>query len=217
MKPIKLKALTRLQELIECEVKELKGKICSGPSGRDHRLKFPSLSITTRRFNYLPNQADSSNYVTGSDYLASGKGGVFNVGDWQGTVELRLGAKTPSVRYDLENKIEQIFLGGRHFIDSRYPLADSDDCLRPGVVLIDVPECSNARIAYELEDDTWNNEKVFSNQWYSIMRVRATLPALVCKPLVHTMDNIRVKLDSNLDTVTDFTFQVNEDGTITEI
>ena len=222
---VKIRVLDRLKEVIEGEIKELRGRICAGPATREHRLKFPSLSLVPTRFSFLPDQADEKDHVRGVDRSFGPRTAVFNVGLWQGTVELRLGAKNPRKRYELEYKLEQIFLGN---VDGTAPDAfdrAGELWLRPGVMLVDVPECDNARCAFELEDDTWENEKVFANEWYSVMRITANIPALVRAKGIPTIETLDLSLTQDLDTVVNTpteadalsdieTVTVLEDGTI---
>lgn len=222
---IKIQALDRLADIIGCEIKELRGKICVGPATRDKRLRFPSLSLIPQRFSFLPDQADERDHVIGADYSFGPRTAIFNVGLWQGVIELRLGEKTPRKRYELEYKLEQVFLGNAHGAD--LPTRDDRagrEWMRPGIILIDVPECDNARCAFELEDDTWENEKVFSNEWYSVMRITANIPALVKAKNIPIISNLQLSLTHDLNTVVASpadadalpdieTVQVLEDGT----
>ena len=222
---IRIKATERFGKLIECSIKGLKGKICAGPGARDHRLKFPSLAILPGRFTYNPMQADCTNYVTDTAYDGGPLKDVYHVGWWEGTFELRLGTKTASQRYAFECAIEELFLSGATFTDKLQPLP-ADTCLmRPGVIIVDVPECYGARIYLELLDGSWNNEKVFSKEWYSTLRVRVTIPALVAKPKKAKLADLKLVLTNDLETVvTDSaslpsdveTVNIDENGNLTE-
>lgn len=223
---VKIQALDRLAEVLAREIKEIRGLICVGPGTRDHKQKFPHVSLVPQRFSFLPHQADERDHVRGEDRSFQARSAVFDVGTWQGTVEIRVGAKTPFQRYELEYKLEQVFLGNA---DGTAP--DAQDragslWMRPGVILIDVPECDNARCAFEMEDDTWDNEKVFANEWFSIMRVTANIPALVRAKNIPTIDTLELSLTENLETVVTTpaeadalsdieTVSVLSDGTIT--
>jgi hypothetical protein len=198
MSLIKIKVLQRLADLIGSEIKELKGQICAGPAGRDHALKFPSLAIVPGRFSFYPEQADENDYVKGRVNDVAPKTTAFNVGRWEGFIELRLGEKTPFKRYELEYKLENLFLGTTTGTDPVY--RDKYYELRPGTLLIDVPECYGARCAFSIEDDVWENEMVFTNEWYSIMRIQTILPAIITRKPIHTIDTVHLSLTSDLDT-----------------
>src|SRR5690606_11962140 len=96
---------------------------------------------------------------------------------------------------------------------------------RPGIILIDVPEASNARCAFELQEDTWNQEKAFGNEWFSILRVTAWIPALVPFTRLNTISSLRLALTESLDTVSNIselpsdaeTVAINNNGTITPL
>ena len=202
-KPIKINALQRLAEVIAREVKTLRGQICVGPATRDHKLKFPSLAIVPTRFSFQPDQADENDYVRNEVRSFGPQTAVFEVGTWEGVIELRLGEKTPFKRYELEHCIEQVFLGNA---DGTAPDAwdyAGTDYMRPGVILIDVPECDNARCAFEMEDDTWENERVFANEWYSVMRITARIPALVRAKCMPDITELLLSLTQDLETIID--------------
>lgn len=222
---IKIRALERLRDVIACEVKELQGRICAGPGTRDHKLKFPHVALIPQKFSFLPHQADERDHVRDVDRDFGPMTAIFNVGTWQGTVQVRIGAKDPETRYRLEYYIEQTFLGN---IDGTAPDARDiagEGFLRPGVMLIDIPDCDDARCSFELEDDTWENEKVFTNEWYSIMNITANIPALVRAKGIPEIETLQLSLTQDLDTsVTSIaeadalldieTVNVAEDGTI---
>jgi len=221
MAVIKIRALERLRDLIACSVKELKGKICVGPASRDKRLRFPSLGIMPERFGYHPQQPSIRNFATGMDRKIAPETGVYDVGRWEGTIVLRIGSKLATQRYELEAKIDQIFLG-----DITGASPDRFAAHRPGILLIDVPECYDARCAFELETDTWENEKVFANEWYSDLRITAQIPALVPIRPQYDIDSLKLSLTEDLETTVvaggplppdTESYTVNSDGTITPI
>lgn len=198
---VKLKALERLRDVIAGEVKDLRGKICAGPAGRDKRLKFPHVSLVPERFRFIPHQADERDHVRNVDRSFGPRTAIFDVGLWQGTIQIKVGSKNPEERYRLEYYIEQVFLGN---VDGTAPDAKDiagEAFMRPGIILIDVPECDNARCAFEMEEDTWENEKVFANEWYSVMGVTANIPALVRAKGVPDMTTLELSLTHDLETV----------------
>ena len=221
---IRIKAIEQLAKLIECNEQKLKGNTCAGPSGRDHRLQFPSLAITAGRFKYFPNQADCYDYVRNAEIDGGPLKEVYQVGRWEGTVTLRLGSKTPSQRYTLECALEELFLSGATYLDKAYPLSNPDECLRPGIVLVDVPDCYNARVAFELTGDSWEDEFAFTNEWYSTLRLNAVMPALVAKKKGNRIEDLNLKLTEDVSSVVETpadvpsdaeTVTIDENGTIT--
>lgn len=225
MAVIKIAALERLQEVFEREVKELRGLFCIGGATRDKKLTFPSVSLMPGKFRFDPHQADERDHVRDVDRDFGPKTAIFEVGTWIGQVEIKIGSKVPRQRYELEFLIEQVFLGNA---DGTAPDAKDragEMWLRPGIILVDVPECDNARCAFELEDDMWENEKVFANEWYSTMNITALIPALVRAKNIPTIDQLSLSLTEDLDTVINTpaeadalvdieTVIVQEDGTI---
>lgn len=221
---VKLKALDRLAEVFACAIPELKGRICAGPGSRDHALKFPSLVINPERFTFYPDQADERDYLTGLDNEPSPKCVAFAVGRWEGTIELKLGEKTPYKRYELEHKIENVFLGATTGASAEYP--DLYPELHPGSIIVDVPECYNARCFFELSTAMWENEKVFTNEWYSSLRVNAIIPAFIVKAPVYSMDSIELSLTEDCEFVLTTTsglpddtetVAIDENGNITKL
>jgi hypothetical protein len=197
---LRLKALTQLAECITNLVPSLKGKICAGPAEAPHRLAFPHLAINPVRFQYFPDQAAEVKPLGATQVL-------LNVGRIEGTVQLRLGARTHVQRATLEEQILEVFL--------QRPGS-------PGVLVTKVPQCHDAIVAWELDTHTWANEKAFDKKWYSIMTVAAQLPALVTRGSVHTLEEIRLTLTEDLSTpITQVpadeqeTVSVQPDGSIT--
>lgn len=220
---IKLRALERLKCIIESEIPSLKCKVFAGPATKNQKKVFPFVSISPTRFSFFPDQSSCQDPVTKLEMSAGPKIAVFNVGRWEGILDIRIGTKNPFQRYELEHHLEQLFLGDASGVDSSRP--DDGACMRPGVLLADIPECHFARVAFELESDTWDNEMAFSNEWMSVLRVRVQIPALVCKGPIHTIENLQLCLTADLDTAVTSgslpadteTVQIADDGTITII
>lgn len=179
MAVIRINALQRFADLIASCVPELAGSICGGAASGSHKLAFPSLAITATNFKFYPDQAVLHRSTGAST-------GVFNVGRVQGIVQLRLGAQSSEQRYALGQQImEKIFWS---------------DIERPGIVVLTIPECHDGVVAFELDGDTWEDEKAFDRKWYSVITATLQLPALVGKGGVHDMQEIRVTLAEDLST-----------------
>lgn len=222
--PIKLRALQRLAEILEREVSPLRGKVCAGPAGREHTKKFPSLAIIATRAVFESCQPDDWDYVRDELREPTPNTVVSWVGDWTIDLTLELGAATAAERYHLEHLIEQVFLRGVSGCDARWRDVGAE--IRPGTLLVDCGiECWNARIAYLLNEDTWNNEMAFSQEWYSVLRVTCEVPAFVPRS-AYTLTDLRLTLALNPDLDTfvvgdplptdQQTFAVASDGTVTE-
>ena len=202
MSVIRTHALDLLAQCIATYVPELKGKICAGPTEAPKVRQWPHLSIWPVRFKYYPDQAHQHKEL-GSTRV------VMNVGRHEALVQLRLGANTHNQRLALEEKLLNVFL--------RTPG-------RPGVLVNFIPNCHDATVAWELDEDEWENELAFSKKWFSIMTVLGQIPALVTRDSVYTIEELRLSLTEDLST--DFTtlpssavetVSVEEDGSITVV
>lgn len=193
-------ALSKFAECLGNRIPELKGKISGGPCEAPKARVWPHLNIWPIRFTYYPDQA-AEHVELGATRM------LMNVGRHEGTVQLRLGAATHLQRMELEQKVLDVFLG---------------QVGRPGIIVIPVPECHDAIVAWELDDDEWVNELAFANKWFSIMTVRVQIPALVVRESVYELSDLRVSLTEDLETdVADIpasevdTVSIDEDGVLT--
>ena len=122
-------------------------------------------------------------------------------------------------RYSLQERIESLFLGGATFEDRMHESLFGSNILHPGVVWVDVPECHGARVIFELLDERWANERVYSKEWYTHITVRMTIPALVAVRAAPCLHEIKVGLTEDLEVVIENSESVPEDTetvTITE-
>lgn len=201
MAVIRTHAMDKLIAILTEAVPELADHICK--MGEPHlKRTWPTLQIIPIRFRYYPQQEHEHKGLSHSV-------AVFDVGRHQGTIQLRLGANTPAQRWDLEDKILNVFLSQEG---------------RPGVLVTTIEEVHDAVVAWELEDDEWNNEKVFTKEFYSILTVRAQIPALITREGVYTIEAIRLSLTEDLSTeFTDLptsaieTVEIDEDGNLTPL
>jgi len=153
--------------------------VCGGAAEAPKQLGFPSLGIFAVRFRYFPDQHALHKSLNSSS-------AVLNVGRVEGTVQLRLGAQTAQRRYALEQEImENVFWA---------------DIERPGIVLFTIADCDDAIVAFELDENEWEDEKAFSKKWYSVATVALQLPALVTKGEVYDIDDLRLTLTHDLTT-----------------
>jgi len=201
MSVVKLRALELLGDLISNEITSLGGKVCAGAEPRGTKLKFPSVALISKGFTFHPFEADSIDNVRNIERTFGPRTAVFEVGTWVGRVMISVGSKSALIRYQLEHEIEQIFLG-----NADLTAADAQDIagkgyLRPGITLIDVPDCDNARCAFEMENGSWFNEKVFANEWYSHMFLTAHIPAMVRATNIPDLSTLELSLTEDLDTV----------------
>lgn len=208
MAVIRLEAWRRLGELIVCSIPELTDRVVIGQADAGRTQGWPSLVIDPRRMAYHPDQAEEV-------FEPSPGAVVMNVGRHEGPVQLRLGAATPFERYELEQRVLDLFL---------------ETPLHPGVLFSQVTACANLgpfTAAWELDEDEWGDEKAFSQEFYSDMTVLGIIPALVTRREAYTIQQLLLGINYT-QTPTDgsppaFTssevevVQVNEDGTITAV
>lgn len=176
MAVIRTHAMNRLVAAIEAAVPELRGKVCKMSEPNQARA-WPTLQILPIGFKYFPMQ-EHEHKELGTSRL------VVDVGRHEGTVQLRLGAITPQKRWDLEDEILDIFLSQEG---------------RPGVLVTEIEEVHDAVVAWELDADEWENEKVFTKKFFSVMTVTAQIPALVTRDGVYTIEHLRMTLTEDLD------------------
>jgi hypothetical protein len=77
--------------------------------------------------------------------------------------------------------------------------------LSPGVLLTVLPNCWDAVVAWELEDEEWEDEKNFDKKWYTTISITGQLPALVNRRNVPTIEQI------SLGWTEDFTQEINSE------
>lgn len=207
MAVLKIEGLRALEAIIECEIADLKGKICLDQSSPGHDLGFPSLSITIEGSKYFPDQEDEH-------FIPSANAVVLNVGRHVYQLKLRLGAATPYQRAALEQQVLDLFL-----------VTDG----HPGVIFTSISSCAELGAfvaAWELEGDEWQDEKVFDRQAYSELEVTGILPALVTRRGVYTIEQLQLGTDigpsvdpTSAPPAFDSTeiLSINEDGTFTPL
>lgn len=179
MSLIRIRAMEMLKERIECSVPKLKDRVCAGYDTHPKVIDFPHLSIQSTRARYFPDQA--SEYRSPSPSV-----GVWNIGRMEAVVQLKIGCSNPDERYNLEDAVlSNVFL------------ADLD---RPGVYRFSIPDCEGALAAWELEEDTWQDEFGLDNGWYSTITTTLQIPVLVRKVGVYSINEIRLQFTTDLET-----------------
>lgn len=202
MAVVRLEALRALRAAIECAIPELEGKICAGQSPVDRDRPALSLAIIVGRLGYEPDQ-DEPRFEPAVDKL------VVNVGRHEGPVKLALTAPTLGQRYELEQRLIDLFLAG-------------DGEGSPGVLTTPVtscPELGEFVAAWCLDSDEWDDEKVFERRFVAEITLTATIPALVTRCGVYRITDLRLGLaefgvptSSTVETV-----RINVDGTTTPV
>ena len=201
---VRLEVLKQLSAAITADVPDLAGKVCVGHAGASKLLSFPHMVILPIRWKYTPFQADEV-HEPAADRV------VMNVGYHQSIVQVRLGAKTQHERYALEQQVIDVFLSTP---------------MRPGVLLTEVtscPELGDFTASWELDNDEWEDAKAFDSQFYSIIVLDATIPALVTRTGAWTIEQIQLGITDMLSAVDADNFntdppvevvQIHADGSI---
>lgn len=189
MAVIKLEALNKLKEAIEVGVPELCGRIHAGVSPPNHQEEFPCLTINVAGpWRYEPEQEQEYNEPA---VLANAL--VVCVGEWQATVQLALQTATLDERYQLEQKLTDLFLSTEG---------------HAGVLLTVVtncPELGDFLASWEFDDVEWEDEMVFSARTGATIVCTALVPALITRGGVYTIEDLRLGIgdlgsDADADT-----------------
>lgn len=212
MSVVRIEALRALAGVIEAAVPELAGKVNTGQQPSSTVQTYPTLTIIPGPLKYDPAQAIES--ATIGDPAAGVV--VFNVGAHYGPIQLRLVTTTIGERWTLEQKIEDLFLGGP---------------MRPGVVVVPVTTCAdlgNWIAAFELDGDQWVDMGAFDRKLESLITVNGVIPALVTRTDAYPINTLVLGVIAGIapdfnTTITPDTMvppgvevvQIHDDGTMT--
>lgn len=211
MAVVRLEAMRALQKAIVDAVPEFgdgQMHVVISQAPPNKKLCLPSLVIDPVRFRYLPDQ-ESEHFEPDPARL------VLNVGRHEATVQLRLAAATPFERYELQDKLVDLFLRTEG---------------HPGVLMTPVSACpalGEFLASWEMDEDEWQDEKVFDVQYWGMVTLTGVIPALVTRG-VHRMEDIRLGLTGDFETAfgsanvaasssTVEVVRINEDGTFTTL
>lgn len=138
---------------------------------------------------------------------------VYNVGCFEGPLQLRLTTTSTLERETLENAIENFMLSREG---------------SPGIQVVKVVDSAQLSwvAAFEMDDEMWDDSGAMTRQYESIATLNCVLPALVTRSPVYTIE--RLVLGITHDFATTFTpdtfappdvelVSINQDGTITAV
>ena len=209
---VRLEALNALKATIEAAVSELRGHVEIVQVPPDQHLTFPALAIVGTKFRYVPFQEDEARDDNGNAILPDATSLVVNLGCWETTVQLRLATTTLAERYALQETLTELFLQREG---------------APGILCTTVTACpalGHILASWALNDGEWEDDKAFSSQHWAVLDVDGTIPVLVTRRGVYTLDDLRLgitqdfstpKTSAGFDTVP--VVKINEDGSITRI
>lgn len=172
-------ALERLAEILVCNIPELVDRVCVGAPPSSHEQTYPSMTINGMRWTFQPDEVE--------DLPGSPPGmAIRRVGSHDGTVQIRVLATTPAERDDLSQRIVDAFTG----------FEDENGDPHPGVILARVTECGFIpwTASFDLDRDEWINLAAFDRKYEALIEVDASVPAIVCKTGVPTIETLRLGL-----------------------
>lgn len=198
--PVRTHALTKLVAELERACPKLKGKIAY-EADRDEAIAWPKLGIRFVRDKFVPDQRCRQKRLNAGEV-------VFDVGCFEVTAQLRLGAPTSRQRIDLGEELLGAFLGTGE---------------TPGILVTTIPQAHDAVCAWELDDEGWNDEFAFEKKWWQVLTLTGWIPALV-KTAAYQINDLRLAFTHDLETpfaslpsTAKETVRINDDGTITEV
>ncbi len=135
---------------------------------------------------------------------------LLHIGDFEGSVEIRCGAVTPYAREQLEALVWAAFFEREG---------------APGMLVLQTDPIAvggvqygfQPTVAYAMEDDSWNEEMVFTAPRYTYLTLNTVFPALVGRG-AYTIDQMVSAFTTDLSSDTpDEQRQVNADGSTTTL
>lgn len=210
MSVVRIEALRALAALIQLEIPELNGRVCTGVAPPGEFEEYPNLSIQPTQWKYAPEQAEERAVLPGNRL-------VMRVGEHECACVLSIMTTSIGKRWELEARVLDLFLRTRH------PLTGVH---MPGVIVMPVvacPELGEWICTFDLESDEWIDSLALDRRYESRIVVTATIPALVVDTPVYTIKDLILGVTEDMTTV--FTpstaippavelVQINADGSI---
>lgn len=136
---------------------------------------------------------------------------LLDVGCWDGTVELRVSAKSQAQRERLETQLAGLFMSAR----------------RRGVLVVTTPTLTvngkvtlhEAPVAFSIISSSWEEEMVWDKKRYSFLTLAMSYPALVVETENYTIEEYHAALTEDL-TSADPAYEAlatDEDGNLTPL
>ena len=209
---VRLEALTTLRATIEAAVPELRDHVEIVQVPPDQPLTFPSLAIVGTKYRYVPFQEDAARDADDEEIRPDPTSLVVNLGCWETTVQLRLATTTIAERFALQETLTEMFMQREG---------------APGILCTTVTACpalGNILASWVINDGDWEDDKAFSSQHWATLDIDGTIPVLVTRRGVYTLDDLRLgitrdfaipRTSAGFDALPVVT--INEDGSITRI
>jgi hypothetical protein len=194
-------ALKALADLIQVNVPSL-GMVHVGHGDPEDRDGTPCAVL-------LPSRATFEPFMGEDEILDAATGAaLFDVGCWNGTVELRVAAKNQTQREGLEQEILNLFMQRK----------------RRGTVVVVTPQLNvnnfltlhRAPVAFSLMGSSWEEEAVWEKKRYSYITLSFSYPALVAESAV-PIETYHAAFSEDLTSVTPVfeASAVDESGNLT--
>lgn len=197
---IKMAACTALQAALQAALPGVTVTVPQAAFNKD--VVYPSIAIVPGQFNYDSNFQEHEQDTTVTGQL------LVSVGDFEGTVELRLAAQNQFQRQELEEQVLQVFLATEG---------------APGMLITQTPAVKvggvqylyQAIAAFEWDQRAWREEMVFNDERYSYLTLNAAFPALASRQ-AYTIETLVLAIGHDLeDETVDYEVQINSDGSMT--
>jgi hypothetical protein len=179
MPVVKLRAFSALAAAIEAAVPALAGKVIASQAAPERIQDYPTLVIHPVRFRYEPDQAEEK-HVPRPDQV------VMDVGRHLVTVQLRISAATSAERYALQEAVDEFFLSTP---------------LQPGSIYTEVtsvPALGAWRATWDLDEDSWEDERAFEQVFGGTTVIAGNIPALVTRGDTYRIDHLLLGLTEEL-------------------
>lgn len=153
-----------------------------GQQTYNQKACYPALVIEPVRLRYQPEQ-EQERFEPDATHL------VTSVGTYVATVQLKLGAAQEFQRWDLQERVSRVFLETEG---------------HAGILLttvVSAPEYGRFLSAWSLEEDEWQDERVFDNQFWSTMTIEGQIPALVTRAGISKIETLAVGMTSDFSIV----------------
>lgn len=202
MSLVKRAACDALAQFIQTQIPELAGSVFALWSDEEAEAVYPSVALVPGKLVLNPWQEDEVD-DTDPEVL------VLEVGDFEGDVELRVYAKSAPERERIGQLVQDLWFQREG---------------APGVLVtqtapvpLNVSGTQTATIApalaaFTIDDETWQEERVFSKKRFDFMTVGLQLPCLVARA-VPTITSVQVTLAVENDLTQPYS-SADDDGTI---
>lgn len=220
MSLIKRAACEAIALRIAGAVSELSSTAKASHADEEVKAAYPSLRVMPGRMTFVPYQEDEIDYTVagaqpGDDpiYPNDPETGeiasvvLATVGDFEGTVELKLYCDSQKKRETIEGKIMALLLG-REGAPGNLVVQTAALTLDANVTLY------TATVSCFLDDEDWNEEMVFDKKRMSTLTLQCSFPALITRT-IYRMDDVRLAISEDLEaTAPDYTVGILSDGTL---